>query len=108
MTTRSFVEVSCDIGGEAEADTYTILVSVRGGAGLAGYEIDLCDDHAGPLKDVIARARAVKARPVRAKPSRTMRDRELAAAVRARAQADGVILKPHGRIPDKIRKQYGG
>lgn len=92
-----------DFDGETEAETITF--SYRGTA----YEIDLSDENADELDELLApwievareaspNGRTPKKRRKRGGPSDT--------DVRAWAKSKGIKVKPRGRLPEELRQRY--
>lgn len=98
----------CDVcGGPTDLDTY------RFGWDLKNYEVDLCDDHAEPLIEIMeslvkvsrklgAGPRSVVVDPPPPRP----RDQVSTAEVRAWAKKHKIEVSERGRIPDEIFEQY--
>ena len=109
MATQTKVELIDDLTGD-KADE-TVLFGIDG----REFEIDLSRDHAGELRDNLARDLA-KARkvgklttvstPSKRTASGQRQSREQTAAIREWARAHGHNISDRGRIPLKVAKAF--
>lgn len=104
MAQRTIITVSSDLSGEAKAGTVVF--------GLDGqtYEIDLTDEEAADLREVLAPFMSV-ARPVDTdrKPTSRPSKRDGGTdpkAVRTWAKEQGIDVPARGRLPRSVVEQY--
>ncbi len=105
MAQRHFVRLVDDLTG-ADADE-TVSFALDG----AAYEIDLTEENARRLREILAvyvsNGRRSRAAAARSDARRTTRaDREQTAAIRAWARANGFALADKGRIPAQVVEAY--
>ena len=94
-------------GGEADE---TVAFDLQG----KNYEIDLSENHAAKLRDVLApylgaarrAGSSTTARGRRTTPTRPAADRQETTAIREWAAANGFAVSTRGRIPAKVRDAY--
>jgi hypothetical protein len=109
MAQRVQVILVCDLHEDETPGTQTLAFGVDGSA----YEIDLCDDHAGELRDTFARyvgvARRASGRTGRPgggrRRSRRGGDGE-AAQIREWARSQGLAVPERGRIPAELAEKF--
>jgi len=102
----------CDVHGDETAGTETVFFALDGTA----YEIDVCDRHAGQLRDAFApfvgQARRAAGRIGAGSTRRGRRGGGTGttgvdpAAVRAWARSNGVKVSERGRISAEVLEQY--
>jgi hypothetical protein len=99
----------CDVcGAPTDRD------AIRVGWDLVTYEVDLCDDHAEALIEVVESilpsARRLGAPPTSAPLSSPKpvpaRERVSTSEVRAWAKKQGIQVSDRGRIPEEVFEQY--
>ena len=108
QTTVRFID---DLDGSDAAGTFDFAIDGR------QYQIDLSDENAAKLRDVLApyvgaarkaggraRGRAVRQTAVADKPARSNRDQT--AAIRDRARANGHQVSDRGRISKSVMDAY--
>ena len=112
MAQRVQVMLVCDMHGDETPAVETVEFAVDG----AAYEIDVCETHAGELRDRLATyvgvARRRGGRPAGSGRStggsrrRRSRGSGEAAAIREWARSQGIAVPERGRIPADIAAQY--
>ncbi|HWA67501.1 MAG TPA: Lsr2 family protein [Mycobacteriales bacterium] len=106
MAQRVQVLLVCDLHDDDTEGTETIRFALDG----AGFEIDVCAQHAAQLRDSFAPYVGVARRTGRIAGSGGRRARGSAgvdpAAVRAWARSSGIKVNERGRIPADIIEQY--
>lgn len=114
MAQRVQVLLTCDLHGDDTAGDTTIDFAVDG----TSYEIDLCNQHAGQLRDSFAdyvgaarRAgsaggRSAGRRGGRARSGAAAGGRRRTAEIREWARSNGLAVSERGRIPATIMERY--
>ena len=112
MAQRIQVMLVCDLHGDETAATETVELALDGSA----YELDLCDQHAGELRDRLAAYVGVARRAGGRGPSSTAgrgarrRRRSSgsgdAARIREWARSQGLAVPERGRIPADLAEKY--
>ena len=110
MAQRVQVILTCDVHGDDTPGTETVAFAVDG----AGYEVDVCDQHAAELRDSFARYVGVGRRSgarssSSGSSSRRRRSRGgsgEAAAIREWARSQGLRVPERGRIPAELAEKY--
>lgn len=111
MAQRVQVILVCDLHGDETPGTETISFGLDGSA----YEIDVCDAHAGELRDRLATYVGAARRAGRgaatgsARPGRRRRSRGStgeAARIREWARSQGLAVPERGRIPAELAEKY--
>ena len=112
MAQRVQVLLVCDLHGDETAADETVEFGVDG----AFYEIDLCGQHAGELRERLATyvgaARRAGGRGAGAPSSRGTRRRRRssgsgeAARIREWARGQGLAVPERGRIPAELAQRY--
>jgi hypothetical protein len=107
MAQRVQVLLVCDLHDDDTAGTETVSFGLDG----SNYEIDLCEQHAGQLREAVAPYLAAGRRSGRPGGRRGRRGRTGAtgvdsAAVREWAKAHGVKVSERGRISAEVLEQY--
>ncbi|MDI2130780.1 histone-like nucleoid-structuring protein Lsr2 [Yinghuangia seranimata] len=101
MAQRVVVTLQDDIDGSAAAET------IRFGLDGKSYEIDLSEDHARQMRELLGRY--VDAARRTAKSGKPFKQTTVApdpAAVRAWARAQGMDVPTRGRIPSSIYREF--
>lgn len=112
MAQRVQVTLVCDLHGDETPATETVEFAVDGSA----YEVDLCDRHAGELRDRLAGYVGVARRtggrgalsPTGSRSGRRRRNRGSGDAARIRewARGQGLAVPERGRIPAELAEKY--
>jgi hypothetical protein len=112
MAQRVSVVLVCDLHGDETPATETVTFALDG----SSYEIDLCDEHAGELRDAVAgyvgHARRAGGRVSSGgsgsgrRRSRRSRGSGEAAAIRGWAREQGLPVPERGRIPADLAERY--
>jgi hypothetical protein len=108
MAQRVQILLVCDLHDDDTAGTETVTFGLDG----SKYEIDLCDQHAGQLRDALAAYVAAGRRSQRSGGGRRGRRGRSSsggvdpAAVREWAKAHGVKVSERGRISAEVMEQY--
>lgn len=112
MAQRVKVMLVCDLHDDDTAGGETVTFSLDG----AGYEIDLCERHAGEMRTAFApyvgQARRASGRgrgggrPRGAGRGGAGGDRRRSAQVREWARAQGIEVSERGRIPASLLERY--
>jgi hypothetical protein len=106
MAQRIQVTLVCDVHDDETAATETVGFALDGSA----YEIDVCERHAGELRDRLASYIGVARKRGGAAAGRARRKRTRgsgeAAAIREWARSKGIAVPERGRIPADIAGQY--
>lgn len=109
MAQRVTTTLVCDLHDDDTAGTQTITFSLDG----VNYELDVCDVHAGTMREDLARYVGVARRsggrrgstrgPRRASAGS---DRQQSAQVREWARRQGIPVSERGRIPASLLERY--
>jgi hypothetical protein len=112
MAQRVQVMLVCDLHGDETPASETIEFALDG----AAYEIDLCDQHAGELRDRLATyvgvARRSGGRSTSSSSRGGRRSRRSrggsgeAAQIREWARGQGLAVPERGRIPAELAEKY--
>ena len=112
MAQRVQVLLVCDLHGDETPAGETVEFGIDGST----YEIDVCEQHAGELRDRLAAyvgvARRAGGRSASAGSSRAGRRRRRssgsgeAARIREWARSQGLAVPERGRIPAELAEQY--
>lgn len=114
MAQRVQVLLVCDLHDDDTPGTETVSFGLDG----SSYEIDLCDQHAGTMRDSLAqyvasarrtaggRGRARSAGAAGAARGRGSSDRQRTAEIRRWAREQGLKVPERGRLPASIVEQY--
>ncbi len=101
MAQRVQVLLTCDLHGDDTTGDTTIDFALDG----TSYEIDLCDQHAGQLRDSFADYVGA-ARRAGSGGGRGAGGRRRTAEIREWARSKGLSVSERGRIPATIMEQY--
>jgi hypothetical protein len=113
MAQRVQVMLVCDLHGDETPASQTLEFALDG----AAYEIDLCDEHAGQLREGLAGfvgvARRVGSRGALSPNGRSAGRRRRrssgsgdAARIREWARGQGLAVPERGRIPAELAEKY--
>jgi Lsr2 len=115
MAQRVQVMLVCDLHGDETPAGQTVEFALDG----AAYEIDLCEEHAGQLRDALAGfvgvARRAGGRGALSPNGRSGSRRRRrssgsgdAARIREWARSQGLAVPERGRIPAELAEKYAG
>ena len=107
MAQRVQVILVCDMHGDETPGTETVTFGVDG----SSYEVDLCAQHAGELRESFARYVGVARRAGGRGSTGTGRRRRSrgsgdAARIREWARSQGLAVPERGRIPADLAERY--